>query len=150
MRRLSGALWGSCGQTCSFGGMSDWILPVPPELIAILDEYRSKQQFQAPSDLVFSEGGTPWAPDTFSRQFAGIMRQVGITGFRLHDARHAFASLTLKNGTSIKEVSALLGHASTTLTLSTYAHVISGMGREAVNGLAKSLLIGSGSSVSKC
>jgi site-specific recombinase XerD len=60
--------------------------------------------------------------------------------FRLHDARHAFASITLKNGTSIKEVSALLGHSSPILTLSTYAHVMEGMGREAVDGLATSIL----------
>jgi len=66
---------------------------------------------------------------------------VGIKGFRFHDTRHAFASLALKNGTLVKEVSTLLGHASPTLTLSTYAHVIEGMDREAVNGLAKSLLL---------
>jgi integrase len=60
--------------------------------------------------------------------------------FRFHDVRHAFASLTLKNGAPVKEVSALLGHASPMLTLSTYARVIEGMGREAVNGLAESLL----------
>jgi len=93
--------------------------------------------------LLFSEEGASWAPDAFSKQFAGIMRRVGITGFRLHDARHAFASLTLGSGTSVKEVSALLGHASPTLTLSTYARVLAGVGREAVNGLAKALLTGS-------
>jgi hypothetical protein len=126
------------------------VLPIAPELLSILNEHRSKQASQASNDLVFSEGGSPWAPDTFSKQFAGIMRRVGITGFRLHDTRHAFASLTLSNGSSVKEVSALLGHASATMTLSTYAHVIAGMGREAVNGLAKSLLTGPDTPDSKC
>ena len=31
-------------------------------------------------------------------------------GFRLHDVRHCFGSLSLKQGTSVKEVSELLGH----------------------------------------
>jgi integrase len=126
------------------------VLPAAEQLLVVLKEYRSKQEFIEPNDLVFSEAGVPWAPDTFSKHFSAIMRRVGITGFRLHDARHAFASLTLKNETSIKEVAALLGHASPTLTLSTYAHVIAGMGREAVNGLARSLLTGPEGSVSKC
>lgn len=87
---------------------------------------------------------SPWPPDTFSKQFAGIMRLADLEGeFRFHDSRHAFASIALKNGTSVKEVSTLLGHSSPTLTLtlSTYAHVMEGMGREAVNGLARSLLV---------
>jgi integrase len=68
------------------------------------------------------------------------MRFAGIEGVRLHDLRHAFASITLRNGVSVKEVSALLGHSSPLLTLSTYARQMEGQGREAVNGLAASLL----------
>jgi hypothetical protein len=40
----------------------------------------------------------------------------------------------------VKEVSVLLGHSSPTLTLSTYARSMEGLGREAVQRLAKSLL----------
>ncbi len=61
-------------------------------------------------------------------------------GFRFHDLRHAFATLTLKNGTSVNEVSQLLGHSSPVITLSTYAHVIEGVAREAVNVLANNLI----------
>ena len=77
-------------------------------------------------DLVFcNEDGTPWPPD------------IGLKGFRL---RHAFASIQIKQGTSIKEVSELLGHSTPTITMSTYAHAMEGMAREAVNRLAESLL----------
>jgi integrase len=61
-------------------------------------------------------------------------------GFRFHDLRHAFATLTLKNGTSVNEVSQLLEHSSPVITLSTYAHVIEGVARAAVNVLANSLI----------
>jgi integrase len=94
------------------------------------------------NDLVFcNEDGSLWPPDTFTKQFANIARLTGMEShFRFHDARHAFASLTLRNGVSVKEVSTLLGHASPTLTLSTYARAIEGVGRAAVNDLAETLL----------
>jgi site-specific recombinase XerD len=57
--------------------------------------------------------------------------------------RHAFASLTLTNGTSFKEVQELLGHSSPMLTLSTYAHVMEGVAHGAVKQLAASLGYGS-------
>jgi len=135
------------------------VLPAADELLEILREHKARQGEQrarfgasyVDQDLVFcEESGVPWPPDTFSRQFSVMTRNAGLAGFRFHDSRHAFASLALTNGTSIKEVSALLGHASATLTLSTYAHVIAGMGREAVSGVAKSVLSGFGGSVSKC
>jgi integrase len=43
-------------------------------------------------------------------------------------------------GVSIKEVQALLGHSSPVVTLSVYARSIEGLGRRAVNELARSLL----------
>jgi integrase len=116
------------------------VLPVAEELLTILREHRIRQIRTTADDLVFSEGGAPWVPSAFSKQFAEIVRGAGITGFRLHDARHAFASLALRGGTSVKEVSALLGHSSASLTLSTYAHVIEGLGRQTVESITKSLL----------
>ncbi len=127
------------------------VIPLANEVVEVLKAHRARQDDDrkrlghayVENDLVFcNEDGTPWPPDTFTKQFADIARLVGMKGsFRFHDARHAFASLTLKNGAPVKEVSALLGHASPMLTLSTYARVIEGMGREAVNGLAESLLM---------
>ncbi len=86
--------------------------------------------------------GQPWPPDTFSTQFAKLAKSVGIRGFRFHDLRHAFASITLADGVSIKEVQTLLmGHSSPVVTLSIYARSIEGLGRRAVNELARSLLV---------
>ncbi|MFZ0031801.1 MAG: hypothetical protein WAK84_08005 [Candidatus Cybelea sp.] len=45
-----------------------------------------------------------------------------------------------RRGTSVVKVSQLLGHPSPVITLSTYAHVIEGVAREAVNVLANSLI----------
>jgi integrase len=61
-------------------------------------------------------------------------------GFRLRDLRHAFAPLTLLNGTSVREVSELLGHSSPVITFSAYAHAIESVAREAVSVLANKLM----------
>ena len=47
----------------------------------------------------------------------------------------------LADGLSIKEVRTLMGHSSPVMTLSVYARSIEGLGRKAVNELARSLLV---------
>lgn len=43
---------------------------------------------------------------------------------RIHGFRHTHASLLLESGASIKEVQARLGHATASMTMNTYAHVL--------------------------
>ena len=40
--------------------------------------------------------------DTLTKQFASVAKKIGMKGFRLHDVRHCFASISLKQGTSCK------------------------------------------------
>jgi integrase len=125
------------------------VVPIADALVCALNAHKAKQNEErlrlgrAYSDqgLVFcNEDGSPWPPDTLTKQFASAAKKVGMSGFRLHDVRHCFASISLKQGTSVKEVSELLGHSSPMVTLSTYAHAMEGVAREAVNRLADSLL----------
>jgi integrase len=125
------------------------VLPLADVAIPILRSHGARQDADRrrlgpryhENDLVFcNPDGTAWPPETFTKQFAQITRSIGMKGFRFHDLRHAFATLTLKNGTSVNEVSQLLGHSSPVVTLSTYAHVVEGVAREAVNVLANSLI----------
>jgi integrase len=53
-----------------------------------------------------------------------LTKSVDLQDVRFHDLRHAFASLTLGDGVSIKEVQTLLGHSSPVVTLSVYARSI--------------------------
>jgi integrase len=43
---------------------------------------------------------------------------------RFHDLRHTFASLLMANGEDVVRVSRLLGHASPTITLRVYSHML--------------------------
>jgi integrase len=56
------------------------------------------------------------------RQFMVTMRRAGLSGHRLYDLRHTFATLLLAGGMPLTYVAAQLGHAKPTTTLSWYSH----------------------------
>ena len=51
-------------------------------------------------------------------------RAAGVPGLPYHALRHTFASTLLSRGVSVKAVADWLGHASPTITLTTYAHLM--------------------------
>jgi site-specific recombinase XerD len=53
---------------------------------------------------------------------------------RWHDMRHSFASQLVKAGVSLRQVQALLGHATITMAMR-YAHLAPGDGAEAIRTL---------------
>jgi integrase len=73
--------------------------------------------------------------EAFNRQqLARCRRELGDAApppTRLHDLRHAHASLLLAAGTPVKVVSERLGHSSPMITLTIYQHVTATMQREA-------------------
>jgi integrase len=84
-------------------------------------------------DLVFTtKVGAPWHPDAISRAFRLACLDAGAPVLRLHDLRHTHATLLLEAGCPVKVVSERLGHASVTLTLDVYSHVLPTMDDEAV------------------
>ena len=71
--------------------------------------------------------GSPILPRAFSGAFRKIMHRAGLEGYRLHDTRHAHATLMLRQGVHPKVVSERLGHARISITLDTYSHVTPGL-----------------------
>lgn len=83
--------------------------------------------------------GNPYDPDYITRNFARYMtklsKELSIPKIRFHDLRHTHATLLLKQGVHIKVVSERLGHASVSITLDTYSHVLPNMQKEAAKKL---------------
>ncbi len=80
-------------------------------------------------------------PERFSRRWVAAVKAAqadleDLPAIRLHDTRHTHATILLGAGTPVKVVSERLGHASATMTLGVYAHVMPGMQREAADKLA--------------
>jgi integrase len=123
-------------------------IPLDTHLVTLLRKHRTRQAQEklaageAYSDegwLVADELGNPYYPDTISEWFDDHSRAAGLRRIRLHDTRHTAASLMLAEGVPVKVVADMLGHDPRT-TLSTYAHVIPGMGGQAGAALSAALL----------
>ena len=74
--------------------------------------------------LVCERGdGSPIDPDSFSKAFKRLAREAGVPKARLHDLRHAAATLMMERGVHPSVVSRSLGHASEAFTMAVYGHV---------------------------
>lgn len=75
--------------------------------------------------------GTPIDPDNLTKLFKSQLTAAGLRDQRFHDLRHAAATLMLRDGLPVHEVSAVLGHSQTSTTLNVYSHVLPGANERA-------------------
>jgi len=74
------------------------------------------------------ERGQPMRPYTLTGKLERILKRAGLPKIRFHDLRHTCATLLLSKGVHPKFVQELLGHATISITLDRYSHVIPAMG----------------------
>lgn len=91
--------------------------------------------------LVFpSTVGTPLNYRNVARAFKDLLKRASLPStVRLYDLRHTCATLLLARNVHPKYVQELLGHASITLTLDTYSHVLPGMDGGAASAIDEAL-----------
>lgn len=127
-------------------------IALSPSLAILLREHRARQEDVrrllgkplTPTDLVFSHPcGAPLRPNTITRAFRRISESLGLQGARLHDLRHAHATVMLQQGIHPKIVSERLGHSSVAITLDTYSHVVPGLQEAAAQRFEEALLAAS-------
>src|SRR5262249_53369252 len=75
-----------------------------------------------------------------------VCRRAGITGLRIHDLRHSFASQLVTSGASLPLIGALLGHSQPSTT-ARYAHLFDSPQREAVERVGAIVTGGEGGDV---
>jgi integrase len=103
------------------------VIDIDAGTVAVLRRWRLRQ---SPDAYVF-----PGSPDRLSRAWNAAVKDAGVRRIRFHDARHTAASLMLQAGVAVNVVSRRLGHASPMVTLTVYAHVVPGQGRDAADRL---------------
>lgn len=81
------------------------------------------------------DGSRPMRPDNGTRRFKKIAKQAGYPKARLHDMRHAAATIMLDRGVTPKVVQQRLGHTRITTTMDLYGHVIDDSARAAADVL---------------
>ena len=105
-------------------------IPLLPQLAAVLRAHKRSSRFTASSDYVFTTShGTPFLHHNVSKRVlrrAAVDAGLDIDGrrVRFHDLRHTFAShLIIDIRLDVVQVSRILGHARTSMTLDTYTHL---------------------------
>lgn len=74
------------------------------------------------SEWVFPGGKGDGHMTEMHHAWRAICKEAGLTGWRIHDQRHAFASVAVNSGHSLPQIDALLGHSQASTT-QRYAHV---------------------------
>jgi integrase len=124
-------------------------ISLDPALVVLLRAHKARQAreklgaggaYEDSGYLVADEMGRVYHPDSISGCFEAAAAKAGLPRIRLHDCRHTAASLMLGAGEPVKTVSEVLGHASVTVTLGTYAHSIPGSHEKAGARLSAALL----------
>jgi len=123
-------------------------ISITEEVVDLLHQIRGQQMVQRlefdtawqDTGFVFTKAdGRPHDPEKVTKAFANTATQAGLVGIRLHDLRHSHASLMLKAGVSPKAISERLGHASISITMDVYAHLLPGMQEDAAQKFSKLL-----------
>jgi integrase len=100
-------------------------VPLLPSLAAALAEFYVDQGSPGPDALLFSfDGSRPLDSSEVRKEFLGALEAAELKHVTMHSLRHTYASLMIACGASIKALQRALGHASATMTLNTYAHLI--------------------------
>jgi integrase len=117
-----------------------------PPAVAALREHKKRQLEERmrlaglwqDQNLIFpNEAGRTFNPSNLrNRSFRRIKARANVReDLRFHDLRHTCATLLLSEGVNVKVVSEMLGHASVTITLNTYSHVLPDMQDSAVDAM---------------
>jgi len=86
--------------------------------------------------------GTPINPNNLTRDYDRLVELAGVPCIRVHDQRHAYATLALERGASLLGVSKQLGHARPSTTGDLYAHVTTAMQQQVTNTMVDVLFGG--------
>lgn len=100
-------------------------VPLLDALADILRDYYHSQGQPALDDLLFTfDGEEPLDPSNVRKRFLEALDAAGLKHVTPHSLRHSYASIMLSHGASVKALQHALGHASATMTLNVYSHLI--------------------------
>lgn len=115
-------------------------IALPREGIDALQRQHGQRELWQETDVVFGNpAGGFLTASAVAHALKLLCRCLGIRAITTHDLRHMHASLLLGAGAPVAAVSARLGHADTSITLKTYAHVVGSADKDAAETVGRAL-----------
>jgi integrase len=130
---LAGGRWTKPGSTTKT--KTEHEVPLSRPAMQLLRDLHARR---GESELVFPSRVTGGPRRELKKNWAAISRAAKISGLRMHDLRHSFASELVSSGHSLAVIGDLLGHTQVATT-ARYAHLYSDVAREAANSVGSVL-----------
>jgi integrase len=108
-----------------------------PAMMNALRRWRLQSDYSVNDDFIFpNRAGKPMCQShMLSRHFFPALKRAGLPKIRFHDLRHTYASLKIEQAENLVYISKQMGHSSTTVTTTIYAHLINDKNFESACGL---------------
>jgi len=100
---------------------SERMVPIPDDLVQILAAHVNLTRHT--TWLFAADDEDPPHQNTVGHRWRSTLRAARLTGIRLHDLRHFYASGLIAAGCDVVTVQRALGHAKPSTTLETYSHL---------------------------
>jgi integrase len=103
---------------------SERVVYLADSLVSVLSAHVAAHGTLGKEGWLFAgDGGDPPHQNTVSYWWRKTLRDAGLTGIKLHDLRHFYASGLIAAGCDVVTVQRSLGRSKATTTLNTYAHL---------------------------
>jgi integrase len=111
-------------------------IPLSHTLRRHLIAHRLHQGAKSSEELVFpNRNGRPFDPATLVARARKAWQSAGLEPIGLHECRHTYAAFMIAAGINAKALSTYMGHASITITLDRYGHLMPGNEHQAARML---------------
>jgi integrase len=120
---LDRGIWTKPGSTTK--QKTEHIVPLSAPAVQLLRGIKPRGEY------VFSSDGASGHVADIQKAWVRLCKTAGISGVRIHDLRHSFASQLVNSGASLQLIGALLGH-SNPITTARYSHLYDDPQRAAV------------------
>jgi integrase len=127
---LLASTWTKPGSTTK--QKTDHVVPLSGAAKQLLAALRKRTN----EEWVFPADSKPGHRVTVQKAWLALCKAAKITGMRVHDLRHSFASQLASGGANLPLIGALLGHSNPSTT-ARYAHLFDDTQREAVERIGK-------------
>jgi integrase len=110
-------------------------VPIASVLRRILVEHKLRQGGDPAMRIALDSDGKLKHSTTLTERAHKAWRKAGLEPIGLHECRHTFASLMIAAGVNAKALSTYIGHASISITMDRYGHLMPGSEEEAAGRL---------------
>lgn len=102
---------------------SERVVFIPDGLVTMLSVHANTVGVRPDGWLFVGAGDGPPHQNTVGYWWRKTLRDAGLSGVKLHDLRHFYASGLIAQGCDVVTVQRSLGHSTATTTLNTYSHL---------------------------